>query len=105
MNHTKWVGWGVVNVEALDKQQRRVYLKKIRAELAERGMQLHPGGSTQVPWYRITRVGNGPETAKVEETIAGEDALKKICAWALIELGEVQGEHDGVERVAGVDGR
>jgi hypothetical protein len=101
MNHLKWVGWGVVDVEALDKQQRRNYLKKLRTELSERGYTLHPGGSTQVPWYRITKNGDVSDS-KHSETIAGEGALKKICAWALVQLGEVDvSGADGSVRCAG----
>lgn len=97
MNHTKWVAWGVVNVEALDKQQRRSYLKKLRGEMAEVGFTLHPGGSTQVPWYRV----EGTPESKAH-TIAGTDALKNICAWVLTQVGEADvSSEDGSLRSAG----
>lgn len=105
MNHIKWVAWGVVDVEALNKHRRRNYLKKIRDELSAKGFTLHPGGSKTMPWYRIEGtpgVGRheGQGYGGKAQVFASKDALKKILTWALHELGEVQGEN----HVGGADG-
>jgi len=98
LNHTKWAAWGVVNVEALDRQQRRNYLKKVREELAAVGYALHPGGTTQQPWYRAENVSMAKK-----QVISGPDAFQKICACVLSDLGEKQEQGDGagMESVSG----
>jgi len=98
MNHTKWAAWGVVDLEALDRQQRRNYLKKVRDELAARDLELHSGGSTKTPFYAI----NYAAKDKPSQCYAGVDAFKKICAWSLEQLGEAgERSEDGGLRGAG----
>lgn len=97
MNHIRWAAWGVIELDGgkFDRQQRRNYLKKVHAELAELGYSLHPGGSTNTPYYMIMHVSALPK-----HTAAGKDAFKKVCAWVLERVGDhhVSGEDGGVRR-------
>jgi len=86
MNLIRWAAWGTINIETLDRQQRRNYLKKVRAELAEKGYSLQPGGSTQRPWYMVTK--DGEEGQNNKQIAAGEGAFSKVCAWVLEHTGE-----------------
>lgn len=93
MNHLRWVAWGVVNPDdagAFDRIQRRNYIKRMRKELAEIGSVLDCGGSTKQPWYCIQlsplEATNTPRT----HAVGGVDAFKKVCQWALQELGDAQ---------------
>src|SRR6266436_5511838 len=54
MNHIRWAAWGVVDIEALERMQRRNYIKRARAELVEKGITLNCGGSKATPWYGIS---------------------------------------------------
>src|SRR6185436_18060343 len=54
MNHTRWVAWGVVDVDGtMDRQQRRNYLRKIREEMADIGCTFNIGGNKRTPYYII----------------------------------------------------
>lgn len=105
MNHIRWAAWGVVDIEHMptdmapgkgtQRQARRNYLKKVHAELAELGYSLHPGGSTNTPYYMVMH-----DLTANKHTAAGQDAFKKVCAWVL----EKVGDHTGAQDVSGQDG-
>jgi len=106
MNHIKWAAWGVVDLDGakpdgkpnFDRQQRRNYLRKVRAELEELKYVLQPGGSTTTPWYMATSEATGAKKA-----FAGTGAFSKVCAWVLDQLGVTAdvGSEDGGVRCAG----
>ena len=102
MNHIRWAAWGVIDIEKIPSdhtsggngQARREYLKKVRQELTALNMILHVGGSKVAPWYAVARRGE-EKNAMVS---AGTDAFKKLCAWVLEHVGDVNvsGENGGV---------
>jgi len=102
MNHIRWAAWGVIDIEKIPSdhtsggngQARREYLKKVRQELSELNMILHVGGSKNIPWYGIGLRGED----KTMGVKAGDDAFKKLCAWVLEHVGDVNvsGEDGGV---------
>jgi len=101
MNRVRWAAWGVVDIEKLERMQRRNYIKAVRVELAAKNITLDCGGSTASPYYAITLpTTDGKTTPK--HTAAGEGAFKKVCAWLLEQLGEEAHERseDGSVRSA-----
>ena len=101
MNHIRWAAWGVVDIEALERMQRRNYIKRARAELAEKSIELACGGSTKTPWYSIVvPTADGKGNAKA---VGGEHAFKKVCEWLLLELGDHERSEDGSIRRAGAE--
>ncbi len=103
MNHIRWVAWGVVDVEALDRMQRRNFIKKLRQELAEGGAMLHCGGSTKSPWYGVVMPEAKDPSIKprdvkndsAKHTVGGEHSLKKLCQWVLEYRGETNVDGTG----------
>lgn len=87
LNHVKWAAWGVVDIERLERMQRRNYIKRARAELAFKGIELKCGGSKGVPFYAVAGTNTPMETttfgSKGRHTAAGADAFKKICVHAV----------------------
>ena len=102
MNHIRWAAWGVVDIEALERMQRRNYIKRARVELAEKGIVLSCGGSTQTPWYSVTLPPASGENIVKQQASGGRDAFKKVCEWLLKELGDHERSEDGGVRSAGV---
>jgi hypothetical protein len=116
MNHIRWVGWGVIDIdnqEAFDRMQRRNFIKRMRSDLEPFGVALHAGGSTVNPWYSIeigvgtalrSRLPKGDDKP-IKHAAGGKDALKKVCAWFLDTIGEHEhvGGTDGSVRSAGAE--
>jgi len=103
MNHIRWVAWGTIDVDGtMDRQQRRNYLRKIRAELTEIRCGFTIGGNKRTPWYGITYTRE--DGAQKRQACAGTDALKKVCAWLLLEVGDHERGADGGVRSAGAEG-
>lgn len=102
MNHIRWVAWGVIDVDGtMDRQQRRNYLRKLRAEFDTLNCKFDIGGSTKNPYYIIHRfVPNG---VVKKQAYGGADALKKACAWLLLEVGDHERSEDGGVRGAGAE--
>lgn len=90
LNHLKWAAWGVIDIEALDRQQRRNYLKKVHAELNPLGFQMHVGGTTQKPYYLVTK---SDDPTKKMLGFSGERAFADACKGILLELGETADGH------------
>jgi hypothetical protein len=106
MNHIRWAAWGVINIEALDRMQRRNYIKRTRAELAKKGITLSSGGSKSVPWYSISlpRAEGAPPEKKADKGVAGgEGAFRNVCVWLLKELGDHVSSEDGGVRNIGAE--
>jgi hypothetical protein len=102
MNTIRWVAWGVVEVDGvMDRQQRRSILRKIRAELADMSIGFTIGGKTKYPWYSVQRPLPGGVIKK--HACAGDNALKNICAWVLLEMGDHERSEDGGVRSAGAE--
>ena len=95
LNHIRWAAWGVIDIEKLERMQRRNYIKRARAELVEIAAVLSCGGSKSVPWYSITL-----PTTTAGKTAGGPDAFRRVCEWLLIHLEDK--EHSNHER--GEDG-
>jgi hypothetical protein len=95
MNHIRWAAWGVVDIEALERMQRRNYIKRSREQLAAVNIKLECGGSTQTPHYLVSlptplveiKMGHGGAAKTLEKAeghaAAGKDAFKKVCTWVL----------------------
>lgn len=81
LDHLKWAAWGVIDIEKLERMQRRNYIKKVRAELGPHGVKLECGGSTRVPYYRVHN-----ESTSVTQFAAGGDAFKRVCLAVLEKL-------------------
>lgn len=102
MNHIRWVGWGVVDVDGtMDRQQRRNYLRKIRVELHDIRCGFNIGGNKKNPYYVIHR--NLDDGTIRKQAFAGSDALKKVCAWILLEINDHVSSEDGGVRSAGAE--
>ena len=102
MNHIRWAAWGVVDIEALERMQRRNYIKRARVELAEKNITLNCGGSTQTPWYAVVLLTTDGKTVP-KHAAGGKDAFKKVCEWLLKELGDHERSEDGSVRRAGAE--
>lgn len=103
MNHLRWAAWDVIKLDggAFDRQQRRVYLDKVRKELEVHRLILQPGGSTKTPHYVVTSY-DVQRGKPICHTTGGTDAFKRICAWILEHTGELHvGSEDGGVRGAG----
>lgn len=97
MNRVRWIAWGVIELEKLERMQRRNYIKKIREELTPLGIKFESGGVSNNPFYRVIIVNDKGKT----HAAAGPDAAKNACAWLLMELGEHERSEDGGVRGAG----
>jgi hypothetical protein len=92
LSYIRWAAWGVIDIEALERMQRRNYINHVREELKLHGLSLECGGSTTAPYYRIyemvvTGVGEKP---KVEWSTTSANyksgAFTKVCKDALLRL-------------------
>lgn len=114
MNHIRWAAWGVIDIEALDRIQRRNYINNVRAELRALNIDLHCGGRNQFICYGVQLPGAVTKCVSAKaaaqdrlhkQVFAGKDAFKKLCAWLLVKLED--GEHErgtnGSVRSAGAE--
>lgn len=53
LSYLRWAAWGAIDIETMQKEPRRNYIKAVRAELASRGYKLECGGTFNRPFYRI----------------------------------------------------
>lgn len=56
MSHIHFAAWRSVDIESLERMQRRIYIKRTRVELARYGLELEAGGQRTNPHY-ILRYG------------------------------------------------
>lgn len=102
MNHVRWIAWGVIELEKLERMQRRNYIKKIREDVTPLGITFDCGGVSSNPWYQMV-ISASPALGRAEKRQAhgGTDAARKICQWLLMELNDHVGGEDGGVRRAG----
>jgi len=81
----KWAAWGVIDIEAMERMQRRNYINHVREELKLHGWTLEAGGSQSVPYYRIFKMGTpvaGEKQAIVKSFTSStlkKGAFQKVC--------------------------
>jgi hypothetical protein len=102
LNHMKWAAWGVIDIEKLERMQRRNYINAVREELKLHGCALECGGgnATHMKHYRVIKhkqagvgvetpvQGIAPEWSEVtgfEDRKAGA-AFARVCYRALCRL-------------------
>jgi hypothetical protein len=73
LSHVKWAAWGVIDIEKLERLQRRNYIKRARSELEAHGWALTCGGNTRSPHYAAEKGGE-----KISHT--GPDAFMRMCS-------------------------
>lgn len=73
--HIKWAAWGVINIEKLERMQRRNYIKRARSEADSIGWELSCGGSTRSPHYRLASKEGSHIHSKV-----GDGAFASVCS-------------------------
>lgn len=100
MNQIRWVAWGVIDLEKLERMQRRNYIKKIRADVAPLGITFESGGTNKNPWYQFVLPTKDGKTVP-KQAYGGQDAARKVCQWLLTELGDHERSEDGGVRRAG----
>lgn len=92
LTRLRWAAWGVVNIETLERTQRRNYINHTREELKLHGLTLECGGTTSQPYYRIFEAGGvtvpGSGAKPKWSTTCGsstgdKSAFTKVCLEAL----------------------
>lgn len=73
MSAVAFTAWGSVNIEEMERLQRRKYINLLREEIKEYGLVLHAGGSKGRPLYTLYK---GEE--KAENRVACGSA-KDVC--------------------------
>lgn len=96
LSHTMWAAWGVVDVETLQREPRRNYLKTVRAELETRGYGLECGGIGKRPFYRIYEaLGTEPGDKVWTVTNATGGGFGDVCKAFLERVDPSHAEPDG----------
>lgn len=92
LSHTMWAGWGVIDIETLDRQARRNFINTVRAELGTRGYVLDCGGRGQRPYYAIR-----PLATQTPKTFAATSrhAFRDVCKLFLQHEDPAHAEPDG----------
>lgn len=93
MSHVSFAAWGSVDVESLERMQRRVYIRHVREELAEHHLALECGGSKNKPYYALYRIVNGIATGGALFSSNENKALSVVLTRAL-EIIEGRGQED-----------
>lgn len=83
MSHVSFAAWGSVDVEKLERMQRRVYIRHVREELAKHHLALECGGSKQRPYYALYRMVNGIAEGGALLSYNGKKALSVVLTKAL----------------------
>jgi len=90
LGYMRWAAWNVIDIEALERMQRRNYINHVRQELKLHGMLLEAGGSTQSPYYRIyTEAQNAKSTGPEWSTTSANyksGAFTKVCKDTLMRI-------------------
>lgn len=89
LNFMKWAAWGVIDIEKLDRHQRRNYINHVREELKLHGCVLECGGRTSRSLhYSVTKPATETHTSWTETaaTYKGEKAFSAVCRRALTRL-------------------
>lgn len=94
----RWSAWGVFDIDKadqFDRLQRRNHIKKVREAMTTASCNLHCGGSTKKPYYRVTL----PDGKK--KAFAGEGAFRKACELVLTEVTGDLAPAQAAEQAAG----
>lgn len=96
LSYMQWAAWGVIDVEKLERMQRRNYINHVRQELALHGLELECAGTSMFPFYRIHTIereeGNTKPVWQTELTTredrrqAIKEAFKNVCRLALVRI-------------------
>ena len=62
LSYLRWVAFGVVDIEKLERMQRRNYINHMREELKLHGLELHCHGTSYRPVYAIEAVDGSFKT-------------------------------------------
>lgn len=101
MNRVRWAAWAVVDIEKLERMQRRNYIKAVREEVKPHSVTLVCGGSKWSPYYQFVVTSERNEN---KHAAAGPAAFQKACVWLLQTLGEDnERSKDGGLRSAGAE--
>lgn len=71
MSALHFCAWGSIDVESMERLQRRRYINEIRKDLEKHGMALHVGGHKLRPDYKIGH--------KIDGIIMSDRSLSRIC--------------------------
>lgn len=96
MSRTRFAAWGVVDIELLERMQRRNYINHVRQELKQHGIELECGGSTKAPYYRTFIQNDGKTIWSSTSAQLKTLAFSKVCKDALLHI-----DPDGFAREAG----
>lgn len=94
MSHVSFAAWGSVDVESLERMQRRVYIRHVREELAKYQLALACGGSKGRPHYALYRVVDGIASGGALVSSSGEKALSLVLTKALELIKEQEAKKD-----------
>lgn len=87
LSRLRWAAWGVINVEVLERVQRRNFINHVREELKLHGMKLECGGSTKAPFYRIyTEKPDGKIDWSTTSAKMQSGAFTKVCLDTLVKI-------------------
>jgi hypothetical protein len=92
MSATSFAAWGSIDVEKMDRLQRRNYINKVRAELKAAGYSLHSGGQAPIKAHYAL---SSPAETKVFAA-RGEKAFQKVCLWFVQQQEKKHGTIEGV---------
>lgn len=108
LSYLRWTAWRVIDIETLERMQRRNYINHVREELKLHGMRLECGGGAAHPYYRIFKLATvgvahapaQPKSIEWQSTSAGikEQAFGKVCHDALLKI-DPNAIADGLEHV------
>lgn len=84
----RWAAWGVINIEQLERMQRRNYINHVREELKLHGMHLEAGGSKPRPFYRVFVQGDTDKVPSWAFASSRNDdkAFQNVCLHALLKI-------------------
>lgn len=89
LDHVKWAAWGVIDIETMERMQRRKYLQCVRKQLKSVGIALECGGNRKSPYYSVHTSDEPPTGARWTYTRGThEEAFKGLCQAVLKYLEE-----------------
>jgi hypothetical protein len=77
MSHLHFTAWGTVDIEKLERLERRRFIREIRKVCGEHGLVFHSGGQQSNLTYSLWREGN----AKL--LLASSRNCAEVCAVAI----------------------
>lgn len=108
LNRLKWAAWGVINIEELERMQRRNYINAVREELKLYGVKLECGGGPGKQFYRAFKpiphgtpnpIVTNLKSEWVEVTGFGERGQQAFQSVCLRVLRRIDPDHANMEGV------